>query len=197
RKMGLGAVGVGAGLTVVGVVVTAVGQAQKFGPALKAEAASCAGWDALVECSSDLRGGATLRSAGAGVLGAGLGVVGSGAIWFVRSPKQRQLTWIVEMGVGGAALIGGIVGTAVGAGRFNAVNATAPATWEELQGGVKGPATIFTATSAVAGLGVGLAAGAGLGLGLSRGRTTKYAKALQIGGGPGPEGFGLSLSGRF
>jgi hypothetical protein len=73
RKVGLATVGVGAGVTVVGAVVTAVGQAAKFGPALKADAASCAYGDPLKACSVDLRKGTLLRSAGAGVLGASSG----------------------------------------------------------------------------------------------------------------------------
>ncbi|MBZ5711116.1 hypothetical protein [Nannocystis pusilla] len=197
RKIGLATVGVGAGLSVIGVALTAVGQAKGFGPALKADAMACADWSDLQGCSSDLRAGATLRAAGTGVLGAGLGLVGSGAIWFIRKEKSRRLAWYVEAGVGGAALIGGIVGLVVGGGNFNEANTSPEASWATLPGEVKGPAAIFAASSAVAGLGIGLAAGAGLGLGLSRGKSSQYAKALRLGGGPGRTALGLTLSGRF
>ncbi|MDC0721038.1 hypothetical protein POL25_29295 [Nannocystis sp. bb15-2] len=197
RKVGLATIAVGGGLAIVGAVITGVAQGKEFGPALKTDASQCATWPDLQTCSAELRAGATLRGAGAGVLGAGVGLIGSGAVWYARSERTRKIAWYVETGVGAAAVIGGIVGLVISANSFNEVNATTPATWAELQTGVKGPATIFTATSAVAGLGAGLVAGAGLGLGLSRGRSSQYAKALRIGGGPGRGALGLTLTGRF
>ena len=197
RKIGLATIGVGGGLTIIGAVVTGVAQGKEFGPALAADPATCATWPDLQSCSAELRAGATLRGAGTGVLGGGVGLIASGAVWYARTERARKLAWYVETGVGAAAVVGGIVGLVLGANSFNEVNATAPATWTELQGGVKGPATMFAVSSAVAGLGAGLVAGAGLGLGLSRGRTSQYAKALQIGGGPGRGALGLTLSGRF
>lgn len=199
RQAGLVMVGGGVGVAVVGGVATALGHALRFGPALKAGPEKCAGWDSLVACSTDLREGAQLRGAGTGVVGAGLGLLGSGAIWFVRKERTRRLAWIAQASVGGAALIGGIVGVALSTRGFNEVNASPDATWQSLSDGVKGPATMYAVTSAITGFGVGLATGAGLGLGfgVSRGKKSQYAKALRLGGGPGRGAFGLTLSGRF
>lgn len=199
RIAGLAVVGDGAAVALVGVVVTAVGHARDFGPALKADPMTCASWDQLRGCSSDLREGAQLRGAGTGLLGAGLGLAGAGAIWFIREEKTRKLAWIVQASVGGAALIGGIVGVALSTRGFNDVNTSPTADWQSVSEGVKGPATTYAVGAAITGLGVGLATGAGLGLGLgvSRGKSSQYAKALRLGGGPGRGAFGLTLSGRF
>lgn len=199
RIAGLAVVGEGAALAAIGIVVTAVGQARDFGPALKAGPDKCGDWTALTACSVDLREGAQLRGAGTGLLGAGLGLVGSGAVWFARKERTRRLAWITQVSVGGAALIGGIVGVALSSRGFNEANASPEANWQSLSEGVKGPATMYAVTSAITGLGVGLVAGAGLGLGLgvSRGKSSQYAKALRLGGGPGRGAFGLMLSGRF
>ncbi|WAS95900.1 hypothetical protein [Nannocystis punicea] len=198
RKIGLATIGVGAGLAIVGGVITGVAQGKEFGPALKAEATECAYGPPLQSCSAELRAGATLRAAGTGVLGAGVGLIASGAVWYARTERARKIAWYVETGVGAAAVIGGIVGLVLTANSFNDVNGTLPAPkWAELQDGVKGPATMFSVSSAAAGLGAGLVAGSALGLGLSRGRTSQYAKALRIGGGPGRGALGLTLSGRF
>ncbi|MFY0539703.1 hypothetical protein [Nannocystis pusilla] len=109
------------------------------------------------------------------------------------------MAWAVETGLGGAALIGGIVGVVLSARGFNEANATPNATWQSVSEGVKGPATTYAAATAITGFGVGVVTGAGLGLafGLSRGKSSQYAKALRVGGAPGRSAFGLTLSGRF
>ncbi|MDC0675872.1 hypothetical protein [Nannocystis radixulma] len=197
RVGGLAMIGQGAAVTAIGIVVTAVAQAKDFGPALKAGPDKCGDWAALTACSVDLREGAQLRGAGTGLLGAGIGLAATGPIWFVRNDRSRRVAWIVQASVGGAALIGGIVGVALSASGFNEANTSPEATWQSVSEGVKGPATIYAVTSAITGLGVGLAAGAGLGLGVTRGKKSQYAKALRLGGGPGRAAFGLTLSGRF
>ncbi|MCY0989820.1 hypothetical protein OV203_21965 [Nannocystis sp. ILAH1] len=199
RTAGFVALGDGLGLAAVGIVVTAVGQATRFGPALKTDPMNCADWPTLVECSSKLRSGAELRGVGTGLVGAGLGLVATAPIWFARNEKARRVAWAVETGLGGAALIGGIVGVVLSARGFNEANATPNATWQSVSEGVKGPATTYAAATAITGFGVGVVTGAGLGLafGLSRGKSSQYAKALRVGGAPGRSAFGLTLSGRF
>src|SRR5690606_6609667 len=121
RKAMFVSLGVGAGLTVVGAAVTGVGQGLKFGPAIASPASACATDPALIACSERVDSGLELRSAGAGVLGVGVGVAISSVAWWLK-PERRRTAWIVEAGVGGAALIGGIVGLAVGSGRVNRAN---------------------------------------------------------------------------
>lgn len=203
RKAMIVSIGVGAGLAVGGAVLTGVGQALKFGPAVAKPAAECATDPALIGCSKAVRSGLELRSAGAGVLGAGVGVAISSVAWGLKSERSRRTAWIVEAGVGGAALVGGIVGLVIGANQVNRANAafqaSDAATWAEIQG-AKGPAAVYTASSAIVGLGAGLATSAAIGLGLSRGQSSKtsaMARALRVGGAAAPGLAGLSLSGRF
>lgn len=205
RKAAFATLGAGAGLAVGGVVITAIGQALKFGPAVAAPSSECTGDGALIACSVAVRRGLLLRSAGSAVLGAGVGVAASSVGWLVRRERSRRTAWGVQLGLGGAALIGGVVGMVVGTRGVDDVNktfqATDAATWEAIQGGVKSPAALYTAGTALVGLGAGLATGAALGLGLGgrspSGADSPVARSLRVGGAAAPGVAGLSLAGRF
>lgn len=205
RKIAVASLAAGGGLAGIGIIVTAVGHAVKFKPALAANSMDCSVRADLIACSQALDRGLELRGAGAGLLGVGIGAAAGSVVWLVRQPQRRRLGWIVEAGVGGAALIGGIVGMAVGAkgvNRFNAEFTTADeAMWAEIQGGVKGPAAAHTASAAIFGIGAGLLTSAALGFGLSHagkpGAGTRAARSLRVGGSALPGTAGLSLSGRF
>ncbi|HEY8377146.1 MAG TPA: hypothetical protein VIK91_11685, partial [Nannocystis sp.] len=204
-KVAVASLAAGGGLLGVGVVVTAVGQAVKFGPALRTDPMNCGVRADLVACSEALDRGLELRSAGAALLGIGAGVAAGGAVWLVKQPKVRRRGFIVEAAVGGAALLGGIVGMGVGASRVNQLNAayttSIDAMWGEIQDGVKGPAAGYTASAAIFGLGAGLVTSAAIGFGLSRAKTSgagaQAARSLRVGGSALPGTAGLSLSGRF
>lgn len=146
------------------------------------------------QCVAELRDGLMLRDLGVAALGSGVGLLVGGMTWKIRDAKARRTGWIVEAGVGAAALIAGMVLIPMTMRSFNGANDTGSIRdWGTHYGDNKALVG-HAVSSAVFGLGLGTLVSAGTSLGLQR---RHLGKNVQVSGMAGRGQFGLTLTGRF
>lgn len=154
-------------------------------------------------CRSHLRRHTSLVGIGGGMFGWSAGMLTGGLLGLLGDHRRRRTAWFSTLALGGAALVGGVVLTSLGARRFNEFNGaanTSPWTDPAYQAGVSRGANMYLAGGPILGLGVGLLVSSIAGLaaeychGFSHGKLQRCA-ALR--GSIRPDAATLTIGGAF
>ena len=92
-----------------------------------------------------------LTGTGGGLLGWSVGMITGGLLGLLPDYRRRRTAWFSTLALGGAALVGGIVVTSIGAHRFNEFRGD-PMTGDAAARG----ANLYLVGSPILGLGAGL-----------------------------------------
>lgn len=198
HRLAAGVGGLGGAVVGAGVGLTVHAEVARVQPALART--SCPDRQA---CREAVAGAVTERSLGAGLVGAGAGMMIGGSTALLRDARQRRISWIVELALGGAGVVGGGLAVAFTARDFDRENVHGARHWGDpaYADAIQRRSQRHTIAAGGLGLAGGLAFGAATGLAYTRAYNRRhpdgFGRRVRPGLGLGAAGLGVTLSGRF
>ena len=192
--------GLGGGLLGGGAGLVAHAELVRVRPALAWPPGVCAD---RTDCRKEVAAAVTERSLGAGLLGAGAGAMIGGLTALLRDARQRRISWIVELALGGAGVVGGGLAVAFTAREFDRENVDSARPWgdPDYVAAISQRSQRHTLAAGGLGLASGLALSAATGLAYTRTynrrHPDRFGRRVRPGLGLGRAGLGVTLSGRF